>query len=306
MPDSDKYDFDSLMDDDLPESGDDFFLFDDKPESKEDPFKEDSLTSDMPDNDLQNEVKFDEGLTSEEESIEQDFSIQKRTSADFSPDMDALLLTAQSSMIVEAMKLISLHDFKSKNVSIFSEAIKGIELYIKILERNPETFKKLTAILSSDQDCMDVQKITFNLYKNVTGEFPESNTKKLKAFDLINERLKNAYKKSLISSSIVSIKKYFLLSGSLDSMKIDIQFRDHPEELKNQISCYMRHINLGREMVKEGNSEIVKGMKGKELNVFIIKAAQLLVYYFGRIGDKEHQSFYSKLHENFKKYFIVR
>lgn len=291
MPDSDKFDFDSLMDDDLPDSGDDFFNFDDEAGSKKEPAADD---------------KFDDEIIPDEEIIEPDYSVQKRSSADFSPDMDALLLTAQSSMIIEAMKLISLHDFKSKNISVFSEAIKGIDLYTKILERNPENFKKLTAILSSDQDCMDVQKITFNLFRNVMGELPESDTQKLKAFELINDKLKNAYNKSLISSSIVNIKKYYLLSGSLDTMKIDSDFQSDPAGLKNQVNSFIRHINIGRQMIKSGNSEIVKGMKGKELNVFIVKAAQMLVYYFGRTGDAENQMFYTKLHENFKKYFVVR
>jgi len=291
MSGSDKFDFDSIMDDDLPDTVDDFFQFDSEPDNKKETISTDN---------------FNDEPFPDEEIVETDCSSQKRTSADFSPDMDALLLTAQSSMIIEAMKQISLHDFKSKNMSVFTEAIKGIELYMKILERNPENFKKLTAILSSDQDCMDVQNITFNLYRNVTGELPQSDAQKLKAFELINERLKNAYNKSLITSSIVSIKKFYLLSGTLDMMKVDDALKNDPEGLKNQIGTFMRHINIGRQMIKSGNAEIVKGMKGKELNVFIVKAAQLLVYYFGRTGDSEHQLFYSKLHENFKKYFVVR
>ncbi len=291
MSGSDKFDFDSLMDEDLPESGDDFFLFDSEPDDKKNPANSDQFNDELP---LENEI------------VEPDCSAQKRSSADFSPDMDALLLTAQSSMIIEAMKQISLHDFKSKNMSVFTEAIKGIDLYMKILERNPENFKKLTAILSSDQDCMDVQNITFNLYRNVTGELPQTDAQKLKAFELIKEKLTNAYNKSLITSSIVSIKKFYLLSGTLDMMKVDDALHNDPEGLKSQISTFIRHINIGRQMIKSGNSEIVKGMKGKELNVFIVKAAQLLVYYFGRTGDAEHQLFYSKLHENFKKYFVVR
>ena len=295
MPDSDKFDFDSLMDDDLPYSDDEFFLFDNDAENKKEP-----VTENLHDEEL---IPVEEIL---EKIVEQDFSVQKRSSADFSPDMDALLLTAQSSMIIEAMKYISIHDFKSKNISVFSEAIKGIDLYMKILERNPENFKKLSAILSSDQDCMDVQKITFNLYRNVTGELPETDSQKLKAFELINERLKNAYNKSLISSSIVNIKRYYLLSGSINTIKIDDELRDNPVGLKNQINSFIRHINIGRQMISSGNSEIAKGMKGKELNVFIVKAAQLLVYYFGRTGETDLQSFYSRLHDNFKKYFVIR
>lgn len=294
MSGSDKFDFDSLMDEELPDSGDDFFLFDSEPDVKND--KIDSSDTD----------NFDEELLPDEDISEPDCSAQKRTSADFSPDMDALLLTAQSSMIIEAMKYISQHDFKSKNITVFTEAIKGIDLYMKILERNPENFKKLTSILSSDQDCMDVQNITFNLFRNITGELPQSDTHKLKAFELIKEKLKNAYNKSLITSSIVSIKKFYLLSGSIDMVKIDEALRNDPDSLKVQINTFMKHINIGRQMIKSGNAEIVKGMKGKELNVFIVKAAQLLVYYFGRTGNAEHQLFYSKLHENFKNYFVVR
>ena len=291
MSGSDKFDFDSIMDDDLPDSGDDFFQFDSEPDDKKETINTDNVSNE---------------LLPDEEIAEPDCSSQKRSSADFSPDMDALLLTAQSSMIIEAMKQISIHDFKSKNMSVFTEAIKGIELYMKILERNPKNFKKLTAILSSDEDCMDVQNITFNLYRNVTGELPQTDAQKLKAFELINERLKNAYNKSLITSSIVSIKKFYLLSGTLDTIKVDDALKNDPEELKNQIGTFINHINIGRQMIKSGNSEIVKGMKGKELNAFIIKAAQLLVYYFGRTGNAEHQLFFSKLHENFKKYFVVR
>ena len=291
MPGSDKFDFDSLIEDQSPDTGDDFFLFDAEPEIKK--------NSETKKKDL-------EPAPPEKKGEENNLHLQKRSSADFSPDMDALLLTAQSSMIVEAMKLISIHDFKSKNIPVFSEAIKGIDLYIKILERNPANFNKLTSLLSIDQDCMDVQKVTFNLFRNTTGELPETDSKKLKAFELINEKLKNAYNKSLIASSIKSIKKYCLLSGSIDPSKIDNEIQNDPSGLKNQINIYMNHINIGRQMIKSGNSEIIKGMKGKELNVFIINATRMLSYYFSCTGETELSSFYTKLHENFKKYFIVR
>ena len=290
MPGPDNFDFDSLMDFDLSDQGDDFFSLDDKSGSEKP-----SGSSEK------------SGDTAGQESRKEDVKkTPKRTSADFSPDMDALLLTAQSSMIIEGMKLISQHDFKSKNVSIFSEAIKGVDLYIKILERNPENFKKLTAILSTDSDCMDVQRITFNLFRNVAGELPQSDAQKLKAFELIKEKLKWAYYKALVSSSIVNIKKYFLLTGSLDTLKIEDELKNNPANFKNEINTFIRHINIGRHLIKTGNSEIVKGMKGKELNVFIVKASYMLHYYFGRTGDFDQQALYGRLHDNFKKYFIVK
>jgi hypothetical protein len=290
MPGSDNFDFDSLVEFDLSDSGDDFFSLNENPQEKKP------------------ETSGDKNIDAVEDKKvpEQESPVQKRSSADFSPDMDALLLTAQSSMIIEAMKSISQHDFKSKNLSIFSEAIKGVDLYIKILERNPENFKKLSAILSSDTDCMDVQRITFNLFRNVSGELPQSDSQKLKAFELIKEKIQGAYYKSLISLSIINIKKYYLLTGSLDTMKIEDELKNNPTGLKKEINNYIRHINIGRHLIKTGNSEIVKGMKGKELNTFIVKASYFLHYYFGRTGEFEQQTYYARLHDNFKNYFIIK
>ena len=281
MSDQDNFNFD----DDFVAFDDDFALFDD------------------------DNAKFDnsqKGDKNSSKSTKIDDSLSKRTSADFSPDMEALLITAQSSMIIEAMKLISVNDFKSKNSSIYSEAINGIDLYIKILDRNPDNFRKLMANLSNDKECMDVQRISFNLFKNVTNEIPTTDTQKLRAFELVKDKLKIAYNKSLVVSSIINIKKYFLLSGSLDMMKINKEIENNGAELKNQLSAFSRHINIGRLLIQSKNEEIAKGMKGKEINVFIVKATELLAYYFSVIGDKERQTYYSRLNENFKKYFIVR
>ena len=236
---------------------------------------------------------------------ETDNSSSKRTSADFSPNMEALLLTAQSSMIIEAMKLISISHFKA-NPSIFSEAINGIDLYIKILDRNPDNFRKLMTSLSNDKDCMDVQKISFNLFKNTTGETPETDVQKLRAFELVKEKLKIAHAKSLVVSSMADLKKYFLLSGPLDMVKVKTEIEKNAAELRNRLTVFARHINIGRQLIQSNNAEIAKGMKGKEINAFIVRASELLAYYFSIIGDKERQTYYSRLNENLKKYFIVR
>lgn len=288
MTDKEMFDFDPIPDDDKKNSVDDFFLFDDAPEINDQQVADEKTQA-----------------GSETEIFTENIS-QKRTSADFEPDMELILITAQSSMIIEGMKLISQHDFKSKNTSIFSEAIKGVDLYMKILERNPENFRKTMSMLSTDPDCMDVQKISFNLYKNVYGEFPESDSQKLKSFEIIRERLQNGYNKSLIASSLINIKKYYLLSGTVDTMKIDKSLSLNPDIIKKEMNCYARHINIARELIKSGNFEINKGMKGRELNVFIIKSSQLLDYYYTKIGNAEYAGYYQRLNENFKKYFIIR
>jgi len=287
MSDKDLFEFDPLYEEEN-NSVDDFFSFNEAPAINEQQIADenkhhDLVSEDIPDN-----------------------QSQKRTSADFEPDMDMLLITAQSSMIVEGMKLISQHDFKSKNTVVFSEAIRGVELYMKILDRNPENYRKIMSMMASDPDCMDVQKITYNLYKNIYGEIPESDSQIMKGYELMKDKLQNGYNKSLIATSLITIKKYYLLSGSIDTVKIDKILKNNPDVVKKDMICYSTHINLARQLIKSGNYEINKGMKGRELNVFIIKASQLLNYYYKQIGNNDLAVSYQRLNENFKKYFIVR
>jgi hypothetical protein len=153
---------------------------------------------------------------------------------------------------------------------------------------------------------MDVQKISFNLYKNIYGEFPDSDSQRLKSFEILRDKVQTGYYKSLISSSLINIKKFYLLTGSLDSIKINQMLTSNPDLLKKEIDCYSRHIAIARELIKSGDYEINKGMKGREINVFIIKASQLLSYYFSKIGDTERSNIYQRLNDNFRKYFIMK
>jgi hypothetical protein len=231
---------------------------------------------------------------------------KRRTSADFSPDMDLLLLTAQSSMILEGMKLISKHDFKSSNLSTFNEAVKGADLYIKIIQRNPENYMKLFSMLFKDTECNEVQKITFNLYKSIYDELPESESQKLRAFQLIKETLQNGCCKSLLSLSLIEIKKFYLMTGDPDYGKIDNVIKTKSDKGAPFFLNLEKHIDIARKLLKSGNFEINKGMKGREINVFIIKASEILYYYYSETGYNDKSLFYKKLHENFKKYHVIK
>jgi hypothetical protein len=231
---------------------------------------------------------------------------KRRTSADFSPDMDMLLITAQSSMILEGMKLISKHDFKSSNLSSFSEAVKGVDLYIKIIQRNPENFHKLSSMLVKDAECQEVQKITFNLYKSIYDELPESESQKLRAFQLIKETLQNGYCKSLISLSLIEIKKLYLMTGDPDYSKIDKVIKTSRDQGASFFLKLEKNVDIARKLLKSGNFEINKGMKGREINVFIVKASEILYYYYSETGYQDKSLFYKKLYENFKKYYVIK
>ncbi len=285
MSDFDSFEFDSINDDDL-SSDKDYPLFDD----------DSSASPQINNNNKGSGDKF-EAVSNE---------VKRRTSADFSPDMDLLLLTAQSSMILEGMKLISQHDFKSVNVAAFAEALRGIDLYIKIIQRNPAAYKKLASMLSKDIDCIEVQKITFNLYKNVYDELPESDSQKLRAFELIKDTIQNAYCKSTISLSLMDIKKYYLMTGDLDYSKIKNVILTREDKGAAEFLRLEKHVDMARKLLKTGNFEINRGMKGREINVFVVKASLILNYYYSETNNNDKSAFYKKLNENFEKYFVVK
>ena len=275
------------------------------------------LDDNLPDFDLDDSelFSFDEPDTIESHEIPEDTlhdqaepssDIKRRTSQDFEPDMDALLLTAQSPMIIEGMKYLTLKDYSSKRHRIFLEAVKGVDLYIKIIERNPKNYLKLTKILNTDIDCKEVEKIAFNLYKNKYSTAPETADQKLKSFDIFRDKLKNAYDKSLISSSMVGIKKYFLLSGSLDQEKIDKLLKSNNPEFKSEVAKLNHNVKLAMGILQQADNEIAKGMKGKDINIFIIKASQLLYYFYNSMNNLDTATYYKRIYYNYKKYFVVR
>ncbi len=231
---------------------------------------------------------------------------KKRTSEDFSPDMDMILITAQSSMIIEGTRMMSIKKYGASTLETYREAINGIELYIKLIERNPASFHKLLKQCSADIDCQEVSNIVINLYKTRFGEEPDSDERKLKAFEILRDRLKNAYYKALISRTMSSMKKYFLLSGDLDTAKVSRLIETQNRELASDVLTVSEHIKIALALLKSGNAEIIQGMKGKDMNVFIIKASSLLSHYSRLTGQSEAADYYMRMYSTYSRYFIIR
>ncbi|HOD15323.1 MAG TPA: hypothetical protein PLA65_13090 [Spirochaetota bacterium] len=232
--------------------------------------------------------------------------VKKRTSEDFQPDMDALVITAQSPLIIEGMKCLQMKDFTANTLHIYSEAMKGAEVFIKILERNPNNYYKLSPIIKSDSDCKEIETVAFGLYRTKHREMPESDTHILKAYEMLRNRLKIGYNKALVSTSMLSIKKYFHLSGTLDQEKISSMVLNNNKELKNDVIKFIQHLNIAIQLMKIGDYEITKGLKGRDINTFVIRTSQLLAYYYLAVGDTDAQDYYRRMHDNYKKYFVIR
>jgi hypothetical protein len=231
---------------------------------------------------------------------------KKRTSEDFQPDMDALVITAQSPLIIEGMKCLTMKDFTANTLQIYSEAMKGAEVFIKILERNPNNYFKLSPVINSDSDCKEIETVAFGLYKAKHHEAPEIDNHILKAYEMLRNRLKIGYNKALVSTSMLAIKKYFHLSGTLDREKISAMVLNNNKELKNDVIKFIQHLNIAVQLMKIGDYEITKGLKGRDINTFVIRTSQLLAYYYLAVGDGNAEEYYRRMHDNYKKYFIIR
>jgi hypothetical protein len=231
---------------------------------------------------------------------------KKRTSEDFEPDMDALLVTAQSPLVIEGLKYLTRRDFSSGTLPIYAEAVSGVEVFIKILERNPNNYYKLTEVINTDDDCKTIETTALRLYKMKYHYNPQSDNQILQAYEMLRNRLKIGYNKVLLSTSMIDIRKYFLLSGNLNTEKIAGLAAKNDAELKDDIAKFTRHFNVAIELMKVGDYEITRGVRGRDVNAFIIRASQLLAYYSHISGNQKLEEHYQRLHENYKKYIITR
>ncbi len=278
----------------------DEFAFDD------DLFKLDDDLEEIKQKDTAKTQKVNEDIEDFKPEKESSDSIRKRSSRDFHPDMDALLITAQSSMIIDGMKKYTERDFSAGNLPMYLEALNGVNLYIKILDRNPKNYHKLKAVINADPDCQEVENIAFNLYKKIFGNDPETDQEKLVAFEKFSALFKDAVNRATLATSMKDIKKYFLLSGGLDEIKVSQLVTVNDEELKRDISNLQRYIALGLAYIEKGNVEIIKGLRGRDLNNYIVRGSQLLAYYFKLIKNERLADYYARINTIYSKYFVVK
>ncbi len=231
---------------------------------------------------------------------------KKRSSKDFELDMEAILLTAQSSLIIEGIRYYGSKDFGPHTLPVYKEALGGIELYIKLIDRNPNNYKKLKRIIDTDIDCQKVENTVFNLFRKLYHQPPETDPEKVIAFEKFRQLFASAVDKAAISVSIKLVRKYSLLSGGIDEAKILSGIQRNDPELKSDLADMHRNVQIAIEMVNKGDFEIVKGLRGKDLNAFIINTTSLLAFYFSRAGNQQAAAHYERVHNNFKKYFITK
>ncbi len=231
---------------------------------------------------------------------------KKRTAQDFEPDMDALFLTAQSAMIIDGMKYFTNKDFSPDTLSTYIEALKGVEFYIKILNRNPANYKKLKSLIDADTDCQQVEKIAFNLYKNSYDDIAETDREKINAFEVLYKLLKDAVNKATITKSMQTVKKYHLMSGEIDRERVQQLLRSGDAAFKNEIKNLNEHIKIALDLQKRGKTEIAAGMKGRDINFYIVSTSALLSLVYRLHGNAKVSEYYDRINNIHSRYFMVQ
>ena len=122
---------------------------------------------------------------------------------------------------------------------------------------------------------------------------------------MLRNRLGIGYNKAKVSTTMIDLKKYYLLSGMIDKVRIDDLMAKNDNEFKLDMAKFCQNVSIATQLIKIGDPEISKGLKGKDLNTFLIKSSRLLVYYFHNAGDAKLEDHYRRIFENYKKYIIT-
>lgn len=250
------------------------------------------------------EISTEDIIVNDNIEINESVSEQKRTSKDFNLDMDAILITAQSPMIIEAMKYYTKSIFSAKTLKLYKEALNGVEIYIKILDRNPQNYKKLKSVVLSDPDCIEVEKIAFELFEKAYEHKPQINTEKLKAFELFSGMLKTAVDKASIYTVNDLLKSFFHLSGDINIDYTKNEFINNNSSFRNYINLLNVKMKLSQRFLKQVNLHLLDRKERTFFNKFIAKASLVIYHYFMFINDSQNANFYQRLHENYIKYYM--
>lgn len=255
----------------------------------------------------QKQVKAEISSIAESEFLPtEDIQTKKRSATDFEPNMDALFITAQSSMIIDGFEYLNNKKFIPESLAVYIEALKGVNFYIKMLDRNPNNYKKLKNLISADPDCLQVEKITFEEFKKERGSMPDSDKEKVEAFELTQRLFKEAINKVNINRSIRILKKYFLISGEVDIEKVSKLNSELSVEFKNDINTINQNLKAALLLTKKGNYELTEGLRGKDLNNFIVKATAIIGYYCQIQNKPTLADHFYRIHNLHKKYFLMK
>jgi hypothetical protein len=231
----------------------------------------------------------------------------RRSSKDFNPDMDILVLTAQSPMITDAIKLFFNSDYSKKSVEIYQEALRGINIYIKILDRNPQNYMKLQSFISTDSDCQEVEKTAFILFEKKYQHIPTDNKEKIISFELLLHLIKNAHARSILFQDIEKIRPFLTLHGTVNKDAINSAFKSSYKSLEAIVESFHNSVIVAKNIV-ERNQYTSSDIRKERVRIsgFLLSSSFFLYHFYSLKGELDLAKKYLLMHETHKKYFISR
>jgi hypothetical protein len=261
--------------------------------------------------DISPDVPVESGISTDEASpsLSEESACfdKKRTSKDFNPDMDAIVLTAQSPMITESISYLSKGDYSQKALGIYKEGQIGIAVYIKIIDRNPENYKKLQNVINSDKDCQEVENRAFTLFAKKHGHPPVDNREKIVGFEMLNTVIKNALSKAMLQLDMDSLRPFLTLHGTINAEAIRQNFTRANKKLEAIAKTLPASISIAKKILESGSFATANASKEKmRFSTFILTATLFLYNYYSLKGNLDAAKTYLRMHETHKKYWIIR
>lgn len=230
---------------------------------------------------------------------------QDRTVSDLEPNMDALLITAQSVLIKDGIKLFMSKNYSSQSLEIYREAFYGIELYIKLLTRNAENAKKISNLAKRDADCKYVVSFSFNLYKKLYKKYPEKIDQQIKAFKIIHSLFEDAINKASINFGNSQLRFFYHLSEELDDKKVKQYYESNDPGFLDLIKKLTAQIRVALKMAKNIKLKKETDISLRDINTYIIRASGLLKYYYTLTNEFHSSRYHARIHDIYTEFQIV-
>lgn len=262
----------------------------------------DDISSERENTVIDEEINFS-GL----DTIDKNDTAGKRSSKDFNPDMDALLISAQSPMITEALELFLNKDFSSNTIEIYKEALRGISLFIKIIDRNPINYKKLQPSISLDPDCLKVENTAFDLFKKRNNRLPNDNNEKITAYTMLQSLIKNALSRAMLYHDIDTLRQFLSLHGTVKPETISHALAANRPDLLKKAKSIEDSIMIATNIMQKKSYLQQDDSRDKvRISSFLIAGTSFLYHLYSIDGNLDAAKKYLRMHETHKRYLIVR
>jgi hypothetical protein len=231
-----------------------------------------------------------------------DSSQKRRSSKDFNPDMDTLVISAHATFVIEALSLFSKGDFSEKSIAIYSEAQSCMGVLIKILERSPSNNYKLQILFNADAECMEIEKTAFGLFQKKNKVLPKDNGEKILAFQMMQGLFRNGLIRARIAQDIELLRQFCFSRGIINPDLVIRTLNNENNQCAIIVKSLQQTLPQTIHIVNKGIYITSDTTKEKKTYIsFIINSSLFLFHFFNETGAIEECTKYLRIHDTYQK-----